>query len=261
MHQKRFENLNCELCGNYLAFYDPDKTLELHTNASNYAVGSALIQYDKNKGKQPIAFISRTLNDREVHNSVTENLALVWAVDKLHIYLSRKHFHAFVDHQPLRHILKPRSKLDAKLFRWQLYLQNYNFTVHYQKRAEDIADFLSRIQHKESSNNIHYKDLTNEYCNFIISQTIPKTLSLAEIQEHTKLDNNLNLVVEALKSNKWESDEAQSYKQIRNELAEHNSILIGENRIVLPQSLQKKAIEIAHQGHLGICKVKSLLRE
>ena len=32
-------------------------------------------------------------------------------------------------------------------------------------------------------------------------------MSLAEIQEHTKIDNNLNLVVEALKSNKWESDE------------------------------------------------------
>ena len=53
----------------------------------------------------------------------------------------------------------------------------------------------------------------------------------------------------------------QRYKQIRNKLTEHNSILILENRIALPQSLRKKAIEIAHQGHLGICKVKSLLRE
>ena len=71
----------------------------------------------------------------------------------------------------------------------------------------------------------------------------------------------MTLKVEALKSNKWESDEVQSYKQIWNELTEHNWILIHENRIVLPQSLQKKAIKIAHQGHLGICKVKSLLRE
>ena len=70
------------------------------------------------------------------------------------------------------------------------------------KGAENIADFLSRIRHEESSNNVHYKNLTNEYCNFIISQAIPKTLSLAEIQEHTKLDNTLNLVVEALKSDK-----------------------------------------------------------
>ena len=53
----------------------------------------------------------------------------------------------------------------------------------------------------------------------------------------------------------------QRYKQIRNELIEHNSILKRENRIVLPQSLLKKTIEIVHQGRIGICKVKSLLRE
>ena len=147
------------------------------------------------------------------------------------------------------------------MFRWQLHLQNYKFTVHYQKGAENIADLLSRIRHEEGSNNVHYKNLINEYCNFIISQAIPKMLSLAEIQERTKLDNTLNLLVEALKSNKSESDEVQRYKQIRNKLAEHNSILIRENRISLPQSLRKKAIEIAYQGNLGICKVKSLLRE
>ena len=213
-HQKCFENSKYELCGKHLAFYDPDKTLELHTDASNYAVGAVLIQYDENKEKQLIVFISRALNDREIRYSVTEKEApaLVWAVDKLHICLYGKHFHAFVDHKPVKHIFKPRSKLNAKLFRWQLHLQNYNFTVYYQKGAGNTADFLSRIRHEEGSNNVHYKNLTIEHCNFILSQAIPKTLSLAEIQEHTKLDNTLNLVVEALKSNKWESDEVQRYK-------------------------------------------------
>ena len=119
-HQKCFENLKYELCGKHLAFYDLYKTLELHTDASNYAVGAALIQYDEDKGKQPIAFILRALNDWKIRYSVTEKeaLALVWAVDKIHIYLYGKHFHAFVDHQPLRRIFKPRSKLNAKLFRW-----------------------------------------------------------------------------------------------------------------------------------------------
>ena len=262
-NQTCFENLKYQLCENHLAFYDTDKSLELHTDTSNYAVGAVLIQYDENNEKQPIAFILRASNNREIRYSVTEKeaLALVWAVDKLHIYLYRKNFHTFVDHQPLKHIFKPRSKLNAKFFRWQLHLQNYNFTVPCQKGTEKIADFLSQIRHEEGSNNVHYKNLINEYCNFILSQAIPKTLSLAEIQEHKKLDNTLNFVVEALKCNNWESDEVQRYKQIRNELTEHNSILIREKKIVLPQSLRKKAIEIAYQGHLGICKVKSLLRE
>ena len=127
-------------------------------------------------------------------------------------FIYGKHFHAFVDHETLKHIFKPRSKLNTKLFRLQFHLQNYNFTVHYQKSAENIADFLSRIRHEEGSNNLHYKNLTNDCRNFILSQAIPKTLSQAEVQEHTKLDNTLNLVVEALKSNKLESDEVQRYK-------------------------------------------------
>ena len=238
-NQTCFENLKYQLCENHLAFYDTDKSLELHTDTSNYAVGAVLIQYNENNEKQPIAFILRASNNREIRYSVTEKeaLALVWAVDKLHIYLYRKHFHAFVYHQPLKHISKPRSKLNAKLFRWQLHLQNYNFTVHYQK-GFSAPDFLSRIRHEEGSNNVYYKSLTKDYCNFILSQAIPKTLSLAEIQEHTKLDNTLNLVVQALKSNKWDNDEVQRYKQMRNESTEHNSILIRKNRIVLPESLR-----------------------
>ena len=61
-HQKCFENLKYELCRKHFAFYDPDRTLELHTDASNYAVDVVLIQYDENKEKQPISFISRALN-------------------------------------------------------------------------------------------------------------------------------------------------------------------------------------------------------
>ena len=65
-YQKCFENLKYELCGKHLGFSDPDKTLELHSDASNYAVGAVLIQSDENKGKQQIAFISRALHNREI---------------------------------------------------------------------------------------------------------------------------------------------------------------------------------------------------
>ena len=89
-----------ELCGKHLPFHDPDKTLELDSDASNYIVGVVLIQHDENKEKQPIAFISRVLNDREIRCSVTmkEALALVWAVDKLRVDFFGKCFHTFVDH-------------------------------------------------------------------------------------------------------------------------------------------------------------------
>ena len=42
--------------------------------------------------------------------------------------------------------------------------------------------------------------------------------------------------------------------------SDSNLILRG-NHIVIPASLQQRAVEIAHEGHQGIVKTKKLLRE
>ena len=52
-----------------------------------------------------------------------------------------------------------------------------------------------------------------------------------------------------------------SYKNIYSELTvSETGLLLRNRRIVLPKSLQEKAIIIAHEGHLGMTKTKSLLR-
>lgn len=53
----------------------------------------------------------------------------------------------------------------------------------------------------------------------------------------------------------------QEYKNIKDELSSYNGIIIRGNRIVIPSSLQSKAVELAHIGHQGIVKTKGLLRE
>ena len=47
---------------------------------------------------------------------------------------------------------------------------------------------------------------------------------------------------------------------IVNLLYQKTGLLLRNRRIVLPKSLQEKAIIIAHEGHLGMTKTKSLLR-
>ena len=130
-----------------LGFYDPSKSVELITDASDYALGGILVQEGKDGLMRPITYISRSLTERECKYSVTEKeaLALVWAIEKLHMYLYSNHFTAVVDHQPLQFIFKPTSKLNARIARWQLKLQNYEFTIRYQKGSMNIADFVSRI--------------------------------------------------------------------------------------------------------------------
>ena len=52
------------------------------------------------------------------------------------------------------------------------------------------------------------------------------------------------------------------YERMKNELtvSENNDLILNDNRIILPNTLQSVAVQLAHKGHLGIVKTKSLLR-
>ena len=73
----------------------------------------------------------------------------------------------------------------------------------------------------------------------------------------------LNHVKEAIKTGKWESLSLTPYKLATNELTvnHENGIILQGNKIVIPESLQKRAIALAHGGHMGLVKTKSLLQE
>lgn len=42
---------------------------------------------------------------------------------------------------------------------------------------------------------------------------------------------------------------------------ESGTVLLRDNRIVIPKSLQKQVVDIAHEGHQGVIKTKALMRE
>ncbi|KAK9681299.1 Integrase zinc binding domain [Popillia japonica] len=57
----------------------------------------------------------------------------------------------------------------------------------------------------------------------------------------------------------WNTPELKAYKTIKDEITVHNDVLSG-HRIILPDVLRDKAIDVAHKGHQGICKTQNLLR-
>jgi len=61
------------------------------------------------------------------------------------LYVLGKKFTVHSDHQPLLKIFnKPRSNPTARIERWLLRLQQYDFEVVYQKGSTNPADYLSR---------------------------------------------------------------------------------------------------------------------
>ena len=94
-----------------------------------------------------VCYVSCSLTDCERRYSQTEKeaLALVWAFEKFQAYVYGMKFDLVTDHKPLEAIYGPRSKPRARIERWVLRMQPYDFHVVHIPGSQNIADPLSRL--------------------------------------------------------------------------------------------------------------------
>ena len=165
------------------------------------------------------------------------------------------------DHKPLELIYSnPVSRPPARIEWWMLRLQEYDFKVIYKSGAENPADFLSRHP-PESHTTI--QNAAEEYVNFVTHAAVPQSMTLKEVAIETQKDWKLCAVRAAIRSGYWNTDSVKDYKQVRHEITidDKNCILLRGSRIILPTSLQARAVKLAHEGHQGQAKTTALLRE
>nr|GFB78652.1 reverse transcriptase domain-containing protein [Tanacetum cinerariifolium] len=124
-----------------------DQPFELMCNASDYAVGAVLGQRIE-KHFRPIHYASKTMNQAEANYTTTEKemLAVVYAFEKFRSYLIMNKSIVYTNHFALKYLF---AKKDAKarLLRWILLLQEFDFKVIDTRGAENYAaDHLSRLK-------------------------------------------------------------------------------------------------------------------
>ena len=92
-----------------------------------------------------IAYASRNLTDVERRYSQTgkEALALVWECERFNLYVFGHEFELETYHKPLECIYRKTSKPSARIERWVLCLQGYDYNVVY----FTPVSFLLYLQH------------------------------------------------------------------------------------------------------------------
>ncbi|GJS89352.1 reverse transcriptase domain-containing protein [Tanacetum coccineum] len=119
-----------------------DQPFELMCDASDYAIGAVLGQRIE-KHFRPIHYASKTMTEAESNYTTTEKemLAVVYAFEKFRSYLIMNKSIVYTDHSALKYLF---AKKDAKarLLRWVLLLQEFDFKVIDTKGAENYAAII-----------------------------------------------------------------------------------------------------------------------
>ena len=258
-----------------MSYFEPGLETELIVDASPCGLGAMLCQYAKHESHvhdvkrvpRVVSYASCTLSDVQTRYSQTEReaLAIKWAVEHFHLYLYGINFTVITDHKPLVSIFKnPLARPSARIERWCLSLQSYEFDVVYRQGKYNPADYMSR--HPVSRINPEVESDTKEYVQFVCNHATPNALTVNEISEATASDVTLQNVIKCLENGKWylydESEEINAFEKVQSELSYVGSVgvLLKGTKIVIPLNMRKRVVSLAHQGHQGIVKTKALIR-
>jgi len=226
---------------------DFEKPFVLATDASGYAAGAVLSQYDDQGKDHPIAYYSKKFTNCQKKYTVTEREAYA-------IVLAMEHFRQLIlgheviistDHKPLVWLGNHKDTND-RLSRWAMRLQKYSPNIRFRSGSANAnADFMSRIPENTSGIvNLLYTCRTDP-------------LDLLEAQLN---DEEIKLIKEAMNGTAIAQIECENdmKKHLNRHLfrykmdGEYLMAHFNEGyRIVIPKSLRNHLLQQYHSGPLG----------
>ena len=131
-----------------LQLANTSQPFQVHTDASDLAIGAVLLQEDE-QGQHPVAYASRKLTAAERNYTITERetLAVVYALSTWKLYLY-KHFDVFTDNQAVVYLWS-KPHLSKREARWAEFLAEFHFTIHHVAGRMNPADPLTRRSKSE----------------------------------------------------------------------------------------------------------------
>ena len=142
----------------------------------------------------------------------------------------------------------------------------------YAPSSDNLANYPPRHPRKQTQTNSRELNIAEEYINFISQHSTPVAINLEEVKRGTLNAYTLQRVIESIRNSSWYHENTQelrldnkafkSFQTVKDELsvnAEGNLVLRG-TKIVIPESLQNRSVDIVHEGHQGMAKTKAMIR-
>ncbi|KAK7095117.1 hypothetical protein V1264_002767 [Littorina saxatilis] len=247
-----------------LRYFSSEGKTTLQCDASEFGLGACLMT-----DGQPVHFASRALTETERHYAQIEKemLAIVFGLERFERYCFGRQVEVESDHKPLIPIHQ-KSLLSApkRLQRMLMRTQRFDYTVVYKKGSEMwLADALSRAVHKSSGGKgkvekeaIFQTDLEKEVEDIQMASYISVCEStLQELQKMTTEDENLCHLKRVIQGG-WPEDKRsvplrlQVYFPFREELSVQNGLVFKAERIVVPEGMKQRIMQLLHKSHTGL---------
>ena len=259
--QKAFDSIKSMMTRTpVLAYHRLGAHTRLTTDASPVGLGAVLEQKQLDGSYKPVWFASRCLSPTERRYSQFEKEALgvMWGVEHFRLYLLGTQFEIRTDNKPLVSAYGPTGNPPARVMRFALSLQPYNYTIKHISGTSNIADFLSHAPVNEPEDLCYF--LTEEYIRSAVLGAVPPALTAQEVEKISGEDPEMMKIRRALVSDDWTQVDA-AYRNVRYELSASGQIVMRGCRIVIPREQRAHVLNLAHEGHPGIVKTKSRIRE
>ncbi|KAG5863016.1 hypothetical protein JTB14_027176 [Gonioctena quinquepunctata] len=192
------------------------KLSRLHVDAGPNGLGVILSQ-EAAEQTNIVAYASRILSNTERRHSQIkkETLAVTWAIQHNHVYLYGYIFTLHPDHLHLVRIIQnsktaPSIRRERQLLR----IQPYQFNIIHQKGENNSSYYLSRYPEINEKLN---DEKVDEYVSFVIKNTVPKTMTIEEVEKNTQNDNIMCLLMKALiddKNETWNHPQLTPFRKI-----------------------------------------------
>lgn len=244
-----------------LVLFHRGKAIVLICDASPYGVGAVFAHREQSGEERPIAFASRSLLPPEHNYSQLDNeaLAVVFGVSKFRQYLWGHSFEIVTDHKPLLGLLARDNPVPdnglTRVLRWALMLSSYSYKlVHRPGSRIANADRLSRLHVPTEAFPVEQPAEV-----FLLEEVYPTVLSASAVVQATAGDVIVFRARHALLTGSDFPDELEfkSYRRRLDQLSvQENCVHVG-CRVDVPRALRAEVIDLLHESHPGITKMKT----